>query len=256
MTPDDLRAAVAGGILTGAKAAAISVLARERTGQRATLPAEDEPFEFFRGFSDIFVSVGLMMLLTGILTAGLIVVLTVTDSIVPNRMTTEGFASFLDRRVGSGLAIGLLLFGILAFMGGMWFDMHDPHRLVRQRVLAAYAGGPPALVNTIMLTLYNYGGTLGYLLTALGLALVALLALAIDRRSFLTAGIGYLGLLIGWALDRGNTGAPSVLILLVLGSTITALGTWWVPLRAGVMQALPDFPGKARLPPHGADPVS
>ena len=234
------------------------MLAQERAGQRATLPAEDEPFEFFRGFSDIFVSVGLMMLLTGILTAGLIVVLTVTDSIVPNRVATDGFASFLDLRVGSGLAIGLLLFGILAFMGGMWFDMHDPHRLGRWsasgfwlHVLAA-----PALVNTIVLTLYNFGGTLGYLLTALGLALVALLALVIDRRSFLTAGIGYLGLLIGWALDRGNTGAPSVLILVVLGSTITALGTWWVPLRAGVMQALPDFPGKARLPPYGADPVS
>ena len=66
-------------------------------------------------FSDIFVSVGLMMLLTGILTAGRIVVLTVIDSIVPNRLATDGFASFLDLRVGSGLAIGLLLFGILAF---------------------------------------------------------------------------------------------------------------------------------------------
>ena len=32
---------------------------------------------------------------------------------------------------------------------------------------------------------------------------------------------------------------------------ITAIGTWWVQLRAKVMQLLPDFPGKSRLPPYG-----
>ena len=30
------------------------------------MPAEDEPFEFFKGFSEIFVSIGLVILLTGI----------------------------------------------------------------------------------------------------------------------------------------------------------------------------------------------
>ena len=33
---------------------------------------------------------------------------------------------------------------------------------------------------------------------------------------------------------------------------ITAIGTWWVQLRAGVMRVLPDFPGKSRLPPYGS----
>src|SRR5690606_553788 len=31
------------------------------------MPAEDEPFEFFRGFSEIFISIGLVILLSGVL---------------------------------------------------------------------------------------------------------------------------------------------------------------------------------------------
>ena len=40
--------------------------------------------------------------------------------------------------------------------------------------------------------------------------------------------------------------------ILILGATITALGTWWVPLRAAVMRALPAFPGKTSLPPYAS----
>jgi hypothetical protein len=66
MTPEDLRAAVAAGILDEAQAASITALANDRSGKRAAMPAEDEPFEFFRGFSEIFVSIGLIILLSGI----------------------------------------------------------------------------------------------------------------------------------------------------------------------------------------------
>lgn len=59
---DDLRAAVAAGVLTEAQAASLLVLAQDRAGQRAALPAEDEPFELFRGFAEVFVAVGLGIL--------------------------------------------------------------------------------------------------------------------------------------------------------------------------------------------------
>ena len=49
--PADLRAAVAAGILTEAQAASVTAIANDRAGKRAAMPAEDEPFEFFRGFS-------------------------------------------------------------------------------------------------------------------------------------------------------------------------------------------------------------
>ena len=64
--PSDLRAAVAAGIMTEAQAASLSALAHDRAGKRAGLPSEDEPFEFFRGFAEIFIALGLVILLGGI----------------------------------------------------------------------------------------------------------------------------------------------------------------------------------------------
>ena len=66
ITATDLRAAVAAGLVTEAQAASLAALSQSRAGQRAAMPAEDEPFEFFRGFSEIFVSIGLVILLSGV----------------------------------------------------------------------------------------------------------------------------------------------------------------------------------------------
>ncbi len=346
---DDLRSAVAAGLLTEAQAAGVIAHGDSRAGLRANMAGEDEPFELFRGFADIFVSVGLILLLSGVLglarvlsdspfipafaaalcwgfalfftlrrwmtlpsivlvtgfamgaglaiglvwsmvtrqndgpvaalvvgglmiaalliyyrrfkvpftlflvgVTGLIVVLVVTDSLVPDSLNNMQIDNFLDLRQGSGLAIGTLIFGALAFLGGMWFDMRDPHRLGRWSASGFWLHllAAPALVNTVVMTLFNFGGTAGYLLTAVALLAIAVLALVIDRRSFLTAGIGYLALLIAWAVSSGTGNASPVTLLLLLGGSITALGTWWVPLRGWLMEALPDFPGKDRLPPY------
>ena len=112
----------------------------------------------------------------------------------------------------------------------------------------------PALVNTVALTLFNIGGTAGMASMAVALTAIALLALVIDRRSFLTAGIVYIALVIAWVIQGGGDGdfGQWVVIILILGATITALGTWWVPLRAAVMRALPAFPGKTSLPPYAS----
>jgi hypothetical protein len=136
----------------------------------------------------------------------------------------------------------------------MWFDTRDPHRLGRHAATAFWLHllAAPALVNTVALTLYNIGGSGGMIATSLALLLIAGLALVIDRRSFLTAGIAYIALLIAWVVRGGGDGnlGQWAMILLILGFFITALGTWWVPLRAALMRALPDFPGKASLPPY------
>ena len=66
LTPEDLRAAVAAGHLTEAQAAGLTALAQARAGQRAAMPKIDEPFELFRGFNEIFVSIGLILLFAGL----------------------------------------------------------------------------------------------------------------------------------------------------------------------------------------------
>lgn len=350
MTPEDLRAAVAAGILTEAQAASLTALAHNRQGRRAALPAEDEPFEFFRGFSEIFISIGLVILLSGVAalltvfggfalltlvplaTAGIawwwagyftlkrrmtlpsmvlataygtgIVIfafsllarsgfddraiaiagfslsaaamvlwyrhfrlpfsaflaggailgavysLTASASHLVGLVGAGGYRALFDLGESPAFATATLVFGIGAFLVGMWFDTRDPHRLGRHSATAFWCHllAAPALVNTVAMTLLN-GGGIGFL--AIALALVTLLALVIDRRSFLTAAIAYIAIVIGWVMGEGG-GTSWIFVLLLLGAFITAIGTWWVQLRAVVMRALPDFPGKSSLPPYGS----
>jgi hypothetical protein len=164
--------------------------------------------------------------------------------------STGGFGALFDLGESPAFATATLLFGAGAFAVGMWFDMRDPHRLGRHAATAFWCHllAAPALVNTVAITVLNGGGT-GLL--AVALLLITLLALVIDRRSFLTAAIAYIALVIAWVMGEGD-GTSWIFILLILGAFITAIGTWWVQLRGWVMQKLPDFPGKSRLPPYGS----
>ncbi|MGA0539581.1 hypothetical protein [Neotabrizicola sp. VNH66] len=355
LMPEDLRAAVQAGIVTEAQAASLKALIDGRAGRRAQMPAEDEPFEFFRGFSEIFISLGLILLMAGIVgilvLAGGAVVLIALPLIVAaiafwwafyftrkRRMnlpsmvlaiaygsgvwlgifaillsmdlqsravvlvpsvvavlamavwyrvfrlpfsafilglfalaavytatasvdalggfiegSRTGFGGFFDLRESPAFALATLGFGLAAFVAGMWFDLKDPHRLGRHAATGFWLHmlAAPALVNTIALTLYNTGGGLGIALLAGALVAITLLALIIDRRSFLTAAIGYIAIVITWLLG-GEDLDTWVAILILLGAFITAIGTWWVQLRAALLRALPDFPGKRRLPPWAA----
>ncbi|GHC51823.1 hypothetical protein [Neogemmobacter tilapiae] len=349
ITDEDIRSAVAAGILNEAQAASLTALAAARHGQRDALPADEEPFEFFRGFAEIFVSVGLILLISGILAftsvagsvlmpaitaalcwtfaryftlkrrmalpsivltlgfalgaaaaigfgmglvrdgwqterlfligyflvvlavlgfwyrsykvpfsfvpiglAGMGLIFVLTDSVAPLQTGIASWSEMFDLRTGSGFALGTLIFGLCAFAGGVAFDMRDPYRLGRSsasgfwlHILAA-----PALVNTVALTALNSGDMTGKLLLAVVLALVALLALIIDRRSFMTAAVVYLAILVGWLLRAGGETAPMAAVLLVLGIILTLMGTFWTQMRGAVMRALPNFPGKSRLPPY------
>lgn len=346
---DDIRAAVESGLLNEAQAVGVLALAQERLGVRDGLAGDDEPFEFFKGFSEIFVTVGLWLLFSGILAFGKIVggglgiaatgmaltwafahYFTLKRRMsLPSISLAAGFGIFLgsatllifgaqgvsidawhlmvmgavgmvgmliyfrifklpfamfvfgifaliliysamsfqgsslpinnfpqgmfDLSENRGLALGSLIFGFLAFGLGIYFDTKDPHRISRYSATGFWLHllAAPAIVNTMAMTLYNSGGTSAYLLTALLLLIVTIISLVIDRRSFLTAGIGYLGAIIIWAMSA-NLGdeVSMVYTLLILGAFITALGTWWVQIRAKLMRMLPDFPYKNRFPPY------
>ncbi len=354
--PADLRAAVAAGIVTEAQAAGLAALAHDRAGKRAALPAEDEPFEFFKGFAEIFIALGLSILLGGIallltiiggvtmliaipailagiawwmagyftlkrrmnlpsmvlvsayscgiyvsaltflgqssmgfkgvafaaaaitvvatalwfrrfrlpfsmFVLGLFALLATYALFTPynpggDYSSVEGWArTFVPR---ANLTLASLTFGVAAFAGAMWFDLKDPHRIGRHSATAFWlhllAGA--ALVNSIAGNIWGAGGSAAILPTTVALLVFALVALIIDRRSILTAGIAYIGAVIYWAVtgDGAADAMDWARILIILGAFFTILGTWWVPLRAAVMRALPAFPGKDRLPPYSETP--
>lgn len=349
---EDLRAAVAAGIVTEAQAAGLVALAQSRAGHRAAMPAEDEPFEFFRGFAEIFIAVGLAILLGGLglllAVMGGVTILILIPAIIaalawamagyftlrrrmnlPSMVLVSAYSggiyvslltlllqfdlglkgvafasaaltaaavlvwfrrfrlpfamfvfglfalaaihalfvrfnpgadiSSLDAWLNSfrprgNLTLASLVFGIGAFAGAMWFDLRDRYRLGRHAATAFWlhllAGA--ALVNAITGSIYGAGGPGAVLPTTLALMVFAVVALIIDRRSMLTAGIVYIGAVIYWTVV--GDGVADLMdwsrILIILGAFFTILGTWWVQLRAGLMRLLPDFPGKDRLPPY------
>jgi len=354
LSADDIRAAVAAGVLSEAQAARLIAIAEARRGFRLNMGNDDEPFELFKGFSEIFVTVGLALLMGGFVALSVVVtsmllvpVITLLLSVVfaryftlKRRMTLPSvflassfafsamwmvsrllvssnpgshvdtliaslatgamligyfaifrvpFTLFLVGLCGIGVAFSvagilfpgamldvglfagdgwksltdlgtnpvasltLLLFGIVAFAAAMRFDLRDPHRISRNAANAFWLHilAAPAIVNVVTVSLLNIGGTAGYLLAALALAIITVVALIIDRRSFLTAGIIYIGSILTWAMGAANvdTGWGFVWTLLLMGAFITAIGSWWTQLRARIMAMLPDSTLKSRLPP-------
>lgn len=158
---------------------------------------------------------------------------------------------FFDLRGNPAVAAGVLLFGLAALSLALRFDMRDPHR-VRSSSKTAFwlhilAG--PAIVNTVTVTLFNIGGATGHVLTAIMLVLTTFLSLVIDRRSFLTAGLIYIGAVLSFFTDLfGDNGL--YVNAMIIGLLVTGLGTWWRGMRRIVMRRLPHFPGKDRLAPY------
>jgi len=346
ITRDDIRAAVGAGKISEAQANAIVALSDARRGARENLEGLDEPFELFKGFNEIFIVIGLVILyagwsgiaglssvvsqefqvslfvfsLIGMATcmalaiyftrirrmvapsialavmfsisasqAGMVLgawlsgdnigalpaaagwttlallvywaIFRVPFALLLVALSVYTFAFGLTAMTGSELSdlreafllsansafpwitLGLGLVGLVI---ALRFDISDPHRVTRRSAQGFWLHiiSAPAIVNTLALTLFTQGGYIAYLVLIVFLIVMALFAIAIDRRSFLISGIGYMVALAA-TVAQGNTW----LLILFLGAFLVFLGAFWERIRGGLMAALPTFPGKDRLPP-------
>ena len=96
VSEEDMQAAVASGVLDERQAARLKAFADARAGFREQMPKDDEPFEFFRGFGEIFISVGLMLLL------GAVATLAPVDT-----LTGGGLGYGVVMAIGLGLSVAL-----------------------------------------------------------------------------------------------------------------------------------------------------
>jgi len=161
------------------------------------------------------------------------------------------FEHLMDLSANPILAGSWLLFGLIALAFGLYFDFRDPYRTGNASKSAFWLHllSGPSLLNVIAFNIYQEGSTTSYILTTLLLVLFVIVALIIDRRSFISAGILYLGFVVSWATKNLGLDTDD-LSLLLLGIIITAMATWWHKLRHILMTRLPDFPYKDRLPPY------
>lgn len=347
---DDLRAGVSAGIVSEAQAASLASLAHSRRGAREDLAPGDEPFELFKGFNEIFIVVGLIILASGWVAVNAATMMTEIVNYRTQVITMAAVGAgvlwllseyFIRRRrmVAPAIALSILFFGnavsglaasfseifmlaqedysslplptflatlalfvfwwrfrvpfamamiaiglfavamLLAatsagtpdsiddlfllsaggpfafitlalgfavFLVAMWFDMSDPHRVTRRSANGfwLHVVAAPALVNTIALSLLDSGTAGSNLLLMAVLAFFALVAIVIDRRSFLLAAIGYSVALAFTVL--GGDGAPTT--VLSLGIVLLILGAFWEKIRARLLRFLPFLP-LDRLPP-------
>ncbi len=152
-------------------------------------------------------------------------------------------SEFFLLSAGGPFAWITLALGILVFAVAMMFDMSDPHRVTRRSANGFWLHmvAAPALVNTMALSLLDQSN----LLLLAVLAMFAIVAIVIDRRSFLIAAIGYI-VALGAAVFDGDGTAPTILIL---GVVLLLLGAFWERIRARILRLMPGFIPLHRLPP-------
>lgn len=140
------------------------------------------------------------------------------------------------------LALGLVVFAV-----AMMFDMSDPHRVTRRAANGfwLHVVAAPALVNTIALTLLDREESWSDTMLVTVLTLFALVAIVIDRRSFLIAAIGYTVILTATIFE----GDGAVFTVFFLGVVLLFLGARWEKIRARLLALLPGFVPLHRLPP-------
>ncbi|MEL7301141.1 MAG: hypothetical protein AAFM92_12225 [Pseudomonadota bacterium] len=137
-----------------------------------------------------------------------------------------------------------LALGVVVFALAMTFDMSDPHRVTRRAANGfwLHVVAAPALVNTVALTLLDGGANALLFVT---LMLFAIVAIIIDRRSFLIAAVGY-SVALAWVVFDGDGGAWTVL---TLGLVLVFLGAFWARIRAKLLKTLKPVLPLKRLPP-------
>lgn len=139
-----------------------------------------------------------------------------------------------------------LALGLGVFIVAMLFDMSDPHRVTRRAANGfwLHVVAAPALVNTVALSLLAREGAGANITLLVALGFFALVAIVIDRRSFLITAIGYI-VVMATTIYTDNNWA---MIILLLGVALLILGAFWDRIRAVLLRAMPFLP-LSKLPP-------
>jgi hypothetical protein len=137
-----------------------------------------------------------------------------------------------------------LALGICTFAAAMYFDASDPHRVTRRAANGfwLHVVAAPMLINTIALTLLESGSNIALLGVCI---LFAVVAIVIDRRSFLITAIGYCIALTVTVMD----GEGTAFSILIMGIALVLLGALWERIRAVLLRILAPLLPLNRLPP-------
>lgn len=150
-----------------------------------------------------------------------------------------------DSLAQADILLGLIFFGgVLTFAHAMWWDMSDRHRRTRRSDVAfwLHLASAPMIVHPAFSVVGGLGtGGDAVMWIAVGLyALLALLALIVDRRAMLVPALGYVLYSITVALKSGSATPDAFTVTaLVVGSALLMLSVIWHPARRWLVNTLP-----------------
>lgn len=141
--------------------------------------------------------------------------------------------------------------GFLVFLAAMWFDLSDRLRVKRYSECAFWLHllAAPMMVHA-MLSDQLINST-DITLVFVTLAFLALIALLIDRRALLVAGLSYFAIAISEIISSSDVMGDQqfAFTAAILGACVLCLGLGWSPIRRGLLGLLPFEALKSRLPP-------
>ena len=141
-----------------------------------------------------------------------------------------------------------LVLGVITFGVAMIFDGSDPHRVTRRSAQGFWLHmvASPMLINTVALSIIASGHGASVMVPAM--ALFGLVAVVIDRRSFLMAAIGYVVIVVV-SLNSFTEGLSFAGLIFGLGLFLVLLGAFWAVARAFLLKVLPLGELRRFLPP-------
>ncbi|MEO0918824.1 MAG: hypothetical protein AAFY31_17905, partial [Pseudomonadota bacterium] len=143
-----------------------------------------------------------------------------------------------------------LALGSLTFCVAMVFDGSDPHRVTRRSAQGFWLHlvAAPMIINTVALSLLSTETNSAYLSILAAMAGFAVVAIVIDRRSFLLAAIAYVVSVL-LTLNPAFENSSGAGVILGLGVFLLALGAFWSRIRGTILNALPLGGLRTYLPP-------
>lgn len=164
--------------------------------------------------------------------------------------TPESFTDVFVFSAESSFAWITMALGIVTFIFAMVFDGSDPHRVTRRSAQGFWLHlvAAPMIINTVALSIMSNEGQATYWIMLAVMAGFALVAVVIDRRSFLLAAIAYVvSVLVTFNPVLEDEGAA--FLVLGLGLFLVLLGAFWARIRAAILAILPIGGLRRFLPP-------
>jgi hypothetical protein len=161
--------------------------------------------------------------------------------------------------VGVGFAFTAIGYGLIVLAVALFYDSRDPLRVTRLSDCAFWLHlvAAPLIVSPVLtLIKHSTNSALTSPIVLLTVLLLALFALAIDRRALLVSSLASFTVAVYDVLsggigfpDRGGMPPSFILTLAFVGGFVLVLGVFWHPLRRLLMPLFQNLPFAHHLPP-------